>query len=222
MWSSRGDLPEHVVERRDPADDLLDEAGHERRVGGRGLPLVGVLGEDGQAAGDDGARGLGAAGDEEPRLVHHRHRVVARLGPHRDEVVHRAALALGGDLLEQRVELHDRRHHPHGRLGVAEHRVGAHEPLRPRLDVLPAVLGEPEQVGGEPRRQLGGQAVHHLDLAGVGHRVEQLVDPALRGTASSCRTARGVNRRLTSCRCARCSGSSWAIMFDSSVVMLAR
>ena len=46
-----GDLPEHVVERRDPADDLLDEPGDERRVGGGRLPLVGVLGEDGQPRG---------------------------------------------------------------------------------------------------------------------------------------------------------------------------
>ena len=66
--------------------------------------------------------------------------------------------------------------------GSREHRVGAHEPLRPRLDVLPAVLGEPEEVGGEPRRQLGGEVVHHLELARVGDGVEQLVDPALRGT----------------------------------------
>ena len=61
------DAPEHVVERRHPADDLLDQAGHEGGVGGGRLPLVGVLGEDRQAAGDDGAGGLGAAGDEQAR-----------------------------------------------------------------------------------------------------------------------------------------------------------
>ena len=39
--------------------------------------------------------------------------------------------------------------------GSAGDRVGAHEPLRPALDVLPAILGEAEQVGGQPASGAG-------------------------------------------------------------------
>ena len=99
--------------------------------------------------------------------------------PGGDEVVGGAAAALAGDLLEERVELHDGAHHAHERVLVAGDGVRAHEPLRPGLDVLPAVLREAEEVGREPRRELGGEVVHHLQPALIGDGVDQLVDPGL-------------------------------------------
>jgi hypothetical protein len=42
--------------------------------------------------------------------------------------------------------------------------------------VAPPLFGEPEQVGGEPRWELRGEVVHHLEAAALGHRGQQLVD----------------------------------------------
>ena len=129
------------------------------------LPLVLVIAEHPQATADRGAGGLGAAGDEQTRLVHDRvivHRAAAyrSVGPHRDERIVRLFPEPRHCLVEIRLELGDRGHDAlqHLSTGVARDRVEAHHPLRPRLEVAPAVLWEPEQVGRVPARKLRGDA----------------------------------------------------------------
>ncbi len=97
-----------------------------------------------------------------------------RPGAH--EVVGRAGLAGLDRLGEDRDELHDRRHEPRRRGLVGDRLVVAHQPLRPRRDVGPVLLGEPEQVRGEAGRELRRELGHDLELTGLEEAGDEAVD----------------------------------------------
>jgi hypothetical protein len=158
-------------------------------VGGHRVPLVVVVGEGEQAAGDRRARRFGAARDEQTRLLHdatvvHRAALHLRMRPQADQVV----LRLRARLFEQRrqhgAELHDRLHELAGGDGIAANFVGAHQPFACRLDEGPLVLGKAEQECGHARRQRRREFVDEVDLAtvdeDVGQFVEQLLDQGLK------------------------------------------
>ncbi len=206
-WSSAIGRAEHLVERRHPPQDLLDRAVDQRRVFSESFPLVLVIAEHAQAATDRRASRLGATRDEQARLVHDRvvlHRAAAhrRVRPHRDERVVRLVAEPRHRVVEVRLELGDRGHHAlhHLSTPVAHDRVETHHPLRPRLEVTPAVLREAEEVGGVATRELRGERVHNLHLASISDRVEQLVDECpqrlLLGDDAARREAPGDERAL--------------------------
>ena len=195
---------EHVVERRDPADHLLDRAGHERRVGGHRLPLVGVLGRRSRRPRAITVRVVSAPPEMNRPvscIIDSASRVppsIVALAHDRDEVVvvHGQPLRSPRSSRAARVELHDRRPSRPWPIAVVG-RCASVRISRSDHDLmsLPAVLGPAEQLGGEAARELRGDGVDHLDLA-AGRRLRRGARRSVERSHASCwRTALGVKRR---------------------------
>ena len=178
-----GDGAAERLDRRDPAQALLDRARDPGRVGAEPGALVGVLGERDEPAGEQRARRL-VAGDEqreqEDEELVGRQRPAVDLGAHeqRHEVVAGIAPASPRGAREEGVQLDDRAERLLGRpVGGLDRRVG------PAAEVAAVAVGDAEQLGDHEHRERRRELVDGVDLDAGGRPFEdargQLADPRL-------------------------------------------
>ncbi len=190
-----------VVDRRAPAQHLLDRARVEAGVVAQPLRLVGMVDEGQRAVVDEVPGRLVAGhdqGDEEQvqlevveavavdlGLDEGGHQVVAGVGP-----------AIGGDVVAVHVDL-GRRVGPGIRggleLGVVEgdHRVAELE------HAVPVGLGQPDHLADDLERELGRHVLDELALALLAHVVDDALRPGARSAPRAAATTRGVKPLLT-------------------------
>ena len=188
-----GGAPE-VVQRVLVAQDLLDCARQQRRIGAHLGELLGVLEQREDARRQHRLGGVVARGDqlhEEDAEVEVAHRAVAEVAgeDQRREVV---AGLLGAAL---RGELHRVDRHVHGAVAtrLVRRALGGARALRaddvgvlaagvhlgPVLDLVPVVPGQPHQLTHHLARQQRGDVVHEVDVDPLARlRVDLLADGA--------------------------------------------
>ena len=182
------DLPQRDAARhlhgRVVAEELLDGAAVQRRVGAQALELVGVA-EEGEGAVADEVHGRLVAGDvEEHHLLEEllvREHVAVLLGGEQarekivgqvvplplDDVEHELA-HLGGGVEDGAHEV-----------GVGDGLQGADERARPLPELLAVGRGHAQHLGDDGERQGEGVVGHELHVPGVGRPVERLVHQLL-------------------------------------------
>jgi hypothetical protein len=175
--------PVHVLDRRHPAQHLLD--GERQQAGVRGeLPaLVGIPEQRLHAAGDHVARRLVAADeDEQPLLqdvlVGELLAVDLRMDERRHHVVARTGATVGDHSAGVLGVLLERLHDPIHDVGRRRHRQSGDELVGPAQQHV-AVLGlDAEEVADHDHRQVRGDVVHEVALAAGRDRVDELVADA--------------------------------------------